>query len=57
MMIEYKGERTGILEMRKHIAWYLKGLYGSAKLREAVFKMEKYEEIKEFLLNIGKTYV
>jgi len=56
MMIEYKGERTGILEMRKHIAWYLKGLYGSAKLREAVFKMEKYEQIKEFLLNIAKTY-
>ncbi|HHY79557.1 MAG TPA: tRNA dihydrouridine synthase DusB, partial [Thermoanaerobacter sp.] len=46
----------GILEMRKHIAWYLKGLYGSAKLREAVFKMEKYEQIKEFLLNIAKTY-
>ncbi|MDI3530087.1 MAG: tRNA-dihydrouridine synthase, partial [Thermoanaerobacter sp.] len=56
MMIEYKGERTGILEMRKHIAWYLKGLHGSARLREAVFKMEKYEEIKEFLLNIAKTY-
>lgn len=56
MMIEYKGERTGVLEMRKHIAWYLKGLYGGARLREAVFKIENYKEIKEFLLNIVKSH-
>ena len=57
MMIEYKGEHMGILEMRKHISWYLKGVYKGAKLREAVFKMENYKEVKEFLLDINKNYL
>jgi nifR3 family TIM-barrel protein len=56
MMVEYKGEKTGVVEMRKHIAWYLKGLPGSARMREAVFKMESYKEIKEFLEGIPKIY-
>lgn len=54
MMVAYKGEHTGILEMRKHIAWYLKGVHGSARFREAVFKMTNYREIKEFLTDIKK---
>src|SRR5699024_8841428 len=29
MLIEYKGERVGIREMRKHISWYTKGLKNS----------------------------
>lgn len=52
MMVAYKGEHTGILEMRKHISWYLKGIHGSARLREAVFKMISYREVKEFLADI-----
>lgn len=30
LQIEYKGDFTGIREMRKHVAWYTKGLYGAA---------------------------
>ena len=33
MEIEYKGEYTGIREMRKHISWYTAGYPNSAKLR------------------------
>jgi tRNA-dihydrouridine synthase B len=33
MLIAEKGERTAILEMRKHAAWYLKGVRGSSALR------------------------
>jgi len=33
LSIEYKGERTGVLEMRKHYSGYLRGLPGIAKLR------------------------
>lgn len=33
MMLEYKSERTALLEMRKHAAWYLKGLDHSAKIK------------------------
>lgn len=33
MMLEYKSERTALLEMRKHAAWYLKGLSHSSKIK------------------------
>jgi tRNA-dihydrouridine synthase B len=35
-----KGERTARLEMRKHTAWYLKGLTGSAETRRRVNRCE-----------------
>jgi tRNA-dihydrouridine synthase B len=34
LAINYKGEHIGIMEMRKHIAWYLKGLKNSANLQK-----------------------
>lgn len=45
MMIEYKGEYTGIHEMRKHIAWYTQGLKDSARLRAGINQVETYEEM------------
>lgn len=36
LQLQYKGEYLGIREMRKHVAWYTKGLPGSAKLREEI---------------------
>ena len=33
LQLEYKGEYLGIREMRKHVAWYVKGLHGAARLR------------------------
>ena len=33
LQLQYKGEYLGIREMRKHVAWYTKGLPGSAKLQ------------------------
>ena len=36
LQLEYKGEFCGIREMRKHVAWYTKGLKGAARLREKV---------------------
>ena len=35
--------------MRKHVAWYTKGMKGSAKLREAINQVESYEELVELL--------
>ncbi len=37
-LIRLKGERTGVAEMRKHAAWYVKGLRGSAKVKEFINK-------------------
>ena len=33
LIIEYKGEKVAIPESRKHMAWYIKGISGGAKLR------------------------
>lgn len=49
LQMEYKGEHLGIREMRKHVAWYTKGLKGSAKLRDEINKVESYEELEALL--------
>ena len=49
MQMEYKGEYLGIREMRKHVAWYTKGLKGASKLRAQINSVESYEELKHLL--------
>ncbi len=49
LQIEFKGKYLGIREMRKHVAWYTKGMEGSAKLREAINRVESYDELEELL--------
>lgn len=49
LMIEYKGEYTGIHEMRKHVAWYTQGIKDSAKLRASINMVESYAEMQELI--------
>jgi len=49
MSIDYKGEYTGIREMRKHIAWYTTGYPLAAKLRNRVNEIESIEQLQELL--------
>ncbi len=49
MLIEQKGEYTGIREMRKQVAWYTRGMKGSAKLREEICRVTSYEELDTLL--------
>ena len=49
LQIEYKGDFTGIREMRKHVAWYTKGMKGSSKLRDEINRVESYAELEELL--------
>lgn len=49
MLIECKGEYTGVHEMRKHIAWYTAGLPHSAKLRRKCNEMESWDELQNLL--------
>lgn len=49
LQLEFKGEYLGIREMRKHVAWYTKGLKGSSKLRDEINRVESYEELKALL--------
>ena len=45
LLVEFKGERRGVLEGRKHMAWYFKGVSGGAVLRTALNKAQKYDEM------------
>ena len=49
LQLEFKGEYLGIREMRKHVAWYTKGMEGSAKLRDDINKVESYTELESLL--------
>ncbi|MDY5846442.1 MAG: tRNA dihydrouridine synthase DusB [Bariatricus sp.] len=49
LQIEFKGDYLGIREMRKHVAWYTKGMEGSAKLRDEINHVESYEELEKLL--------
>ncbi len=49
MMIDFKGEYTGVREMRKHAAWYTAGYHNSSKLRVKFNAVESYEDMQELL--------
>ncbi|WP_010246089.1 tRNA dihydrouridine synthase DusB [Acetivibrio cellulolyticus] len=49
MLVKLKGESSGIKEMRKHIAWYVKGMKNSAILREKVFHSNSQDEVINLL--------
>ena len=52
LQLQYKGEFCGIREMRKHVAWYTKGLKGAARLREKVNAVESLEELENLLTSL-----
>ena len=43
------GERKGLLEMRKHIAWYVSGLPGAAKFRDSINLLVDADAVKDAL--------
>ena len=49
--ISFHGKRLGILEMRKHLAWYLKGLPHSAPVKNALQQCKDLASIEEILDN------
>ena len=46
LMEEYKPEHIGAPEMRKHFAWYLKGIPHSNKLKSEAFTVKTYKEMR-----------
>lgn len=49
MLLEEKGEYTGVREMRKHVAWYTAGYPNSAAMRRAVNEITSFEALQELL--------
>ncbi len=54
LMEEYKSEHIGVPEMRKHFAWYLKGIPHSGKYKLAAFSAKTYKEMKNLAMQIFK---
>lgn len=52
LMVESKGERVAVCEMRKHAAWYTKGIRGAARIREAINKFNNQREIEGVLKSL-----
>lgn len=54
LLLALKGEKLAMLEMRSHVAWYLKGRPGSARIKDLCNKQTDFEAvrkiIKEYLL-------
>lgn len=48
-LIKLKGERVAIMEMRKHAAWYLKGLQGNGRVRNRINECETREQLIKLL--------
>ena len=47
---EYKGEYVAVREMRKHIAWYLKGVPGNSQLKETINREDDIEKVEKLLI-------
>ena len=50
-----KGENTAVREMRKHVAWYIRGTRDAASVRAAVNCARTLQEIEAILTSYGKT--
>ena len=44
-----KNEKVAVLEMRTHIAWYLKAIPGNQEVKNEIFKAKTIEEINKIL--------
>lgn len=49
LAVRVKGERRGMLEMRRHLSSYVKGFAGASELRMKLVKVERLEEVKALL--------
>lgn len=48
-LLEFKDEKIAILEMRSHIAWYLKGIPGSNEIKREIFSATTKSQVLEIL--------
>jgi nifR3 family TIM-barrel protein len=48
-LVDLKGEKVAVKEMRKHMAWYLKGIKGSARLKDVVMEQVSRDEMAKIL--------
>jgi len=48
-LVEKFKDRQGMIEMRKHLCWYVRGLEGASELRRKLIQVSSMEEIEKLL--------
>ncbi|SEN63401.1 tRNA dihydrouridine synthase DusB [Lihuaxuella thermophila] len=53
-LVGLRGERVAVREMRKHAAWYLKGLRGASRIKDLVNEQETRDGMARLLLSFAE---
>lgn len=48
-LVALKGENTAVKEMRRHLAWYLKGMKGGTRVKDMIMEETKRDEVARIL--------
>lgn len=58
-LVALKGEQVAVKEMRKHMAWYLKGMHGSARVKDVIMEQTRRDDmvrtLQEFVAGLGES--
>ena len=57
LLCELKNEKIAVLEIRNHIAWYLKGVEGSNQLKNKVYQMTNLCDILHVLEEFRRSFI
>jgi len=49
-----KNEKSALLEIRSHIAWYLKGIPNTSEIKNNILKEKEIKEVEEIIKRIGE---
>ena len=55
-LIREKGERVGVAEAKKHLAWYCHGMEGAAAARGRLMQAATYDEMASILREMGERH-
>jgi tRNA-dihydrouridine synthase B len=50
MMVKFKGESRACREIRKHVAWYVKGFTNATEIRRRAHEVTSFQEFKEIFM-------
>jgi nifR3 family TIM-barrel protein len=56
MSVKWKGEKLGVVEMRRHYANYFKGIPNFKQLRMALVTLDSYDELESTLTQISRDF-
>ncbi len=49
LLLDLKGVHLALLEMRSHVAWYLKGMPGSAKIKDLCNRQTNFDDVSKII--------